>query len=148
MGDDDSTRLEERVADENAEHPYEELELQTSLNLLTQLLSKLNPRESRILRYRFGLDGERERTLEEVGQVRRHPRTHPSTPEYCAEPSETHDGQAKRSRHLSASKRSCSGTSFRLTHWNDWVTQLGTIHMKAPLFWKGAFFFGIIGADN
>jgi len=68
VGDDDSTRLEERVADENAEHPYEELELQTSLNLLTQLLSKLNPRESKILRYRFGLDGERERTLEEVGQ--------------------------------------------------------------------------------
>ena len=68
VGEDDSTRLEERVADENAEHPYEELELQTSLNLLTQLLSKLNPRESKILRYRFGLDGERERTLEEVGQ--------------------------------------------------------------------------------
>jgi RNA polymerase primary sigma factor len=68
VGDDDSTRLEERVADENADHPYEELELQTSLNLLTQLLSKLNPRESRILRYRFGLDGEKERTLEEVGQ--------------------------------------------------------------------------------
>lgn len=68
VGDEDSTRLEERVADENAEHPYEELELQTSLNLLTQLLSKLNPRESMILRYRFGLDGERERTLEEVGQ--------------------------------------------------------------------------------
>ncbi len=68
VGDDDNTRLEERVADENADHPYEELELQTSLNLLSQLLSKLNPRESRILRYRFGLDGERERTLEEVGQ--------------------------------------------------------------------------------
>jgi RNA polymerase primary sigma factor len=68
VGDDDSTRLEERVADENAEHPYEELELQTSLNLLTQLLSKLNPRESKILQYRFGLGGERERTLEEVGQ--------------------------------------------------------------------------------
>ena len=60
VGDEDSTRLEERVADENADHPYEELELQTSLGLLTQLLSKLNSRESRILRYRFGLDGERE----------------------------------------------------------------------------------------
>ncbi|HAR00242.1 MAG TPA: RNA polymerase subunit sigma, partial [Verrucomicrobiales bacterium] len=68
VGDEDSTRLEERVADENADHPYEELELQTSLGLLTQLLSKLNSRESRILRYRFGLDGEKERTLEEVGQ--------------------------------------------------------------------------------
>ncbi|MDB4664939.1 RNA polymerase sigma factor RpoD/SigA [Verrucomicrobia bacterium] len=68
VGDDDATRLEERVADENAEHPYEELELQTSLTLLTQMLSKLNPRESRILQYRFGLDGEPERTLEEVGE--------------------------------------------------------------------------------
>ena len=68
VGDDDATRLEERVADENAEHPYEELELQTSLTLLTQMLSKLNPRESRILQYRFGLDGERERTLEGLGR--------------------------------------------------------------------------------
>ncbi|MEC7201603.1 MAG: sigma factor-like helix-turn-helix DNA-binding protein, partial [Verrucomicrobiota bacterium] len=29
---------------------------------------KLNARESKILKYRFGLDGEKERTLEEVGQ--------------------------------------------------------------------------------
>jgi len=68
FGEDDSTRLEERVADENAQHPYEELELQTSLNLLGKMLTKLNARESKILKYRFGLDGEKERTLEEVGQ--------------------------------------------------------------------------------
>ena len=68
FGEDDSTRLEERVADENAQHPYEELELQTSLNLLGKMLTKLNARESTILKYRFGLDGEKERTLEEVGQ--------------------------------------------------------------------------------
>ena len=32
------------------------------------MLTKLNTRESTILKYRFGLDGEKERTLEEVGQ--------------------------------------------------------------------------------
>ena len=32
------------------------------------MLTKLNARESKILKYRFGLDGEKERTLEEVGQ--------------------------------------------------------------------------------
>jgi RNA polymerase primary sigma factor len=68
FGEEEGTRLEERVADENAQHPYKELELQTSLGLLGKLLKQLNPRESRILRYRFGLDGEKERTLEEVGE--------------------------------------------------------------------------------
>lgn len=63
----DTLRLEEKVADERADDPYESLALQTSLRLLSQSLTKLNERESEILRYRFGLDGERECTLEEVG---------------------------------------------------------------------------------
>ena len=67
FGEDDSTRLEERVADENAQHPYEELELQTSLNLLGKMLTKLTPRidDPQIPLW---FDGEKERTLEEVGQ--------------------------------------------------------------------------------
>ena len=67
VSENDNLRLEEKVADERADDPYESLALQTSLKLLSQSLTKLNDRESEILRYRFGLDGERERTLEEVG---------------------------------------------------------------------------------
>ncbi len=63
----DSLRLEEKVADEKADNPYQALALQASLKLLSQSLTKLNDRESEILRYRFGLDGEKEKTLEEVG---------------------------------------------------------------------------------
>ena len=63
----DSLRLEEKVADERADDPYEALALQASLKLLSQSLTKLNARESEILRCRFGLDGEKEKTLEEVG---------------------------------------------------------------------------------
>ena len=67
VGTNDSLRLEEKVADERADNPYESLALQASLNLLSESLTKLNARESEILRYRFGLDGEKEKTLEEVG---------------------------------------------------------------------------------
>jgi len=35
---------------------------------MRELITKLDSRESRILSYRFGLDGGSERTLEEVGQ--------------------------------------------------------------------------------
>ena len=38
------------------------------MELLRALIDRLEPREARILRYRFGLDGGPERTLEEVGQ--------------------------------------------------------------------------------
>jgi RNA polymerase primary sigma factor len=35
--------------------------------MLRELVATLEPREAEILRYRFGLDGDQERTLEEVG---------------------------------------------------------------------------------
>jgi RNA polymerase primary sigma factor len=36
--------------------------------MLQEMVTKLDPREATILRYRFGLDGGTEKTLEEVGQ--------------------------------------------------------------------------------
>jgi RNA polymerase primary sigma factor len=36
--------------------------------MLEDLVSRLQPREASILRFRFGLDGGNERTLEEVGE--------------------------------------------------------------------------------
>jgi RNA polymerase primary sigma factor len=68
IGDDDSNSFAEVVQDENAETPYEQLEGKTVTAMLQEMVTKLDPREATILRYRFGLDGGTERTLEEVGQ--------------------------------------------------------------------------------
>jgi RNA polymerase primary sigma factor len=69
LGDEDSSRLADVVADENAEVPGQKLDQGTSLELLRELLPKLPAREARILRLRFGLDGGVEKTLEEIGAL-------------------------------------------------------------------------------
>jgi RNA polymerase primary sigma factor len=66
--DEDSNAFADIVQDENAETPYEELEEKTNTDLVREVLNMLPEREQTILRYRFGLDGENEKTLEEVGQ--------------------------------------------------------------------------------
>ncbi len=68
IGDDDSNNFSEIVQDENAESPYEMLEDKTVTGMLEEMVKKLDEREATILRYRFGLDGGPERTLEEVGE--------------------------------------------------------------------------------
>jgi len=68
IGDDDSNNFSEIVQDENAETPYETLEDKTVTDMLQEMVTTLDPREETILRYRFGLDGGSEKTLEEVGQ--------------------------------------------------------------------------------
>jgi RNA polymerase primary sigma factor len=68
IGDDDSDHYGDIVQDEKAETPYEELEGKTNTAMVRELVRNLPDREATILRYRFGLDGDKERTLEEVGQ--------------------------------------------------------------------------------
>jgi RNA polymerase primary sigma factor len=68
IGDDDSNNFAEVVQDENATTPYQKLEDKTVTAMLQDMVTKLDPREATILRYRFGLDGGTEKTLEEVGQ--------------------------------------------------------------------------------
>jgi len=68
IGNDDSNNFSEIVQDENAATPYENLEEKTVTGMLREMVGTLDPREETILRYRFGLDGGSERTLEEVGQ--------------------------------------------------------------------------------
>lgn len=68
IGDDESNNFAEVVQDENAFSPYEELEDKTVTRMLQEMIKTLDPREATILRYRFGLDGGQEKTLEEVGQ--------------------------------------------------------------------------------
>ena len=69
MGDDDTSRLSDIVEDENSVDPYEQLEGKTVTHMMLGFVETLPPREATILRMRFGLNGERERTLEEVGQM-------------------------------------------------------------------------------
>ena len=68
IGDDDSNNFAEVVQDENADTPYEHLEEKTVTRMLQEMVKTLDEREATILRYRFGLDGGPEKTLEEVGQ--------------------------------------------------------------------------------
>jgi RNA polymerase primary sigma factor len=68
IGDDDSNNYSEVIADENADTPYELLEEQTVTRMLQEMVKTLDPREATILRFRFGLDGGSEKTLEEVGE--------------------------------------------------------------------------------
>jgi RNA polymerase primary sigma factor len=67
IGEEDSNSFGEVVQDENAESPYQQLEDKTVTGMLQEMVKTLEERESTILRYRFGLDGGSEKTLEEVG---------------------------------------------------------------------------------
>jgi RNA polymerase primary sigma factor len=68
LGDDDSSRVSDVIADERATDPYEELEDKTNADMVRKVIGILDHREMTILRYRFGLDGGGEKTLEEVGE--------------------------------------------------------------------------------
>ena len=68
IGDDETNRFGDLVEDEKADTPYEQLEDKTNTDLVREMMDTLDPREATILRYRFGLDGGGEKTLEEVGK--------------------------------------------------------------------------------
>jgi RNA polymerase primary sigma factor len=65
--DGDSTTFGEIVGDENSVDPFEQLSGNNQNSALNSLVDSLDPREAEIIRYRFGLDGRDELTLEEVG---------------------------------------------------------------------------------
>ena len=67
ISDDESDNFAEIVQDENAGTPYKTLEDKTINEMLDKMVTGLDEREATILRYRFGLDGGSEKTLEEVG---------------------------------------------------------------------------------
>jgi RNA polymerase primary sigma factor len=67
IGDEDSNNFAEVVQDENADTPYEQLEGKTVTKMLQEMVKTLDNREATILRARFGLDGNPQKTLEEVG---------------------------------------------------------------------------------
>lgn len=68
LGDDGNSTVAEVVADENTSTPFEQLRGTTEVELIRKLVDHLPDREARIIRFRFGLDGGTERTLEDVGR--------------------------------------------------------------------------------
>lgn len=65
--DGDSTTFGEIVGDENAASPFEQLRDNSRNSALRTLVDSLDSREAEIIRYRFGLEGRDELTLEKVG---------------------------------------------------------------------------------
>lgn len=68
LHEEDSMNFEEVIPDESTPNPAHRLELTNLLGILGDLVKQLDPKEIRILNYRFGLNGGSERTLEEVGR--------------------------------------------------------------------------------
>ena len=68
IGDDDSTEFGEIVGDEDAQTPFELLSDKNLRDELRDLLEVLDDRECAIIFQRFGLDGGKPKTLEEVGK--------------------------------------------------------------------------------
>ncbi len=68
IGDDDATEFSEIVGDENALSPFELLRDKNLRQDVRDILEELEPREGEILTLRFGLDGNKPKTLEEVGR--------------------------------------------------------------------------------
>ena len=66
--DDDSASLGEMIGDEGAATPYQMLRDSNLRDSVMDLLHVLDDRELKIIRMRFGLDGKKEMTLEEVGK--------------------------------------------------------------------------------
>ena len=68
ISDDDSTEFGEIVGDEDAQTPFELFRDKNMRDELSELLEVLDDRERKIIFQRFGLDGGKPKTLEEVGK--------------------------------------------------------------------------------
>jgi RNA polymerase primary sigma factor len=68
IGDDDSTEFGESVEDEEARTPFELLRDKDLHNDVDGLVEELDDREKKIISQRFGFDGGKRRTLEEIGK--------------------------------------------------------------------------------
>ena len=67
VGDEDGRRFIDFLVEENSASPYDTLASQKWAEEVRRLLGTLTPIESRIIRWRFGLDNEDELTLKEIG---------------------------------------------------------------------------------
>jgi RNA polymerase primary sigma factor len=68
IGDDDSTEFGEVIGDEEAQTPFEMLRDKNLRGEVDGLIAVLDSREKKIISQRFGLDGGKPKTLEDVGK--------------------------------------------------------------------------------
>jgi RNA polymerase primary sigma factor len=68
VGNDDSAEFGEIIGDEDAQTPFELLEDEDLRNEMDGVLDVLDDREKKIISQRFGLDGGKPKTLEDVGK--------------------------------------------------------------------------------
>lgn len=68
IGEEEDSHLGDFIEDDNAPSPSEELEKKILKEDLDKVLKTLKPREDRVLRLRFGLDDQKPRTLEQIGE--------------------------------------------------------------------------------
>jgi RNA polymerase primary sigma factor len=69
IGDSEDSQLVERFIAEEAAEPELEVESRLLTEAITEALSTLEARDAKVLRLYFGLEGEREHTLEEIGNM-------------------------------------------------------------------------------
>lgn len=69
VGSEEDSELGDFVEDNKALNPYEQTNRVLLREQLDEVLSTLNEREERVLRYRYGLDDGSPKTLEEVGKL-------------------------------------------------------------------------------
>jgi RNA polymerase primary sigma factor len=69
IGDSDDSQLVERFIVEEAAEPEEDVEERLLAEHIERALETLTPRDARVIRLYFGLEGGREHTLEEIGNM-------------------------------------------------------------------------------
>ena len=69
IGDSEDSQLVERFVSEEASEPEMEVEGRLLGETISEALETLEPRDAKVLRLYFGLEGEREHTLEEIGNM-------------------------------------------------------------------------------
>lgn len=69
IGEDEENSIGDLIADENSIDPYESAERSVLNENLIKVLNTIDEREARIIKLRFGLEGEESKTLDEVGTI-------------------------------------------------------------------------------
>jgi RNA polymerase primary sigma factor len=68
IGDEEDSFLGDFIADETQASPYELTSRQLMQENVRDVIASLSDREAKVLKMRFGLDGQKPMTLEEVGR--------------------------------------------------------------------------------
>jgi RNA polymerase primary sigma factor len=68
VNEESDTSFGDLVGDENQSSPFEDLDTKMQNMDIQSVVNQLDPREAEIIKLRFGLDGSKAMTLEEVGE--------------------------------------------------------------------------------